>query len=114
MNYREIKRNLKADAADILALPTTAPTNGETVYDDGEGNILASFYLGSTLSLDPCGRYHHFLSPNGLTARCERYWENLERAAEELGLSITSGEGDPCDVFVVRWLRDSRGDDDGQ
>ena len=114
MNYREIKRNLKADAQSILSIPTTEPTNGETVYDDGEGNILASLYLGSVFSLDPCGRYHHIFSPNHLSARCERYWENLERAADELGLSIDSGEGDPCDVFVVRWLRDSAGDDDGQ
>jgi len=57
-------------------------------------------YLGSFLSLDPCGRFHHFLSPNGITEKCERYWENMNSAAEELDCWIASGEGDGCDVFL--------------
>lgn len=78
------------------------------VYDDGQGNVVASLYLGSTTYLDPCGRYHHaVISPNGLTDRCVRFWESLERQLERRGLSLTSGEGSGDDNFAERWLRDS-------
>jgi hypothetical protein len=97
--------------ADILnALPTDVEL-GETgesyIYEDYDGNVIASVYLGSSLSLDPCGRYHHILSPNGVTQRCIAFWESLERQIEKRGLSLTSGEGDPLDTYVERWLRDS-------
>ena len=59
-----------------------------------------SMFLGSYMYLDPCGRYHHFLSPNGFTRNCERFWENMESVAEELGMWIESGEGDPTDIFL--------------
>lgn len=58
-----------------------------------------SAYLGSFMALDPCGRYHHCLSPNGVTSRCEAYWGALEKAADRLGGWIESGEGDPTDIF---------------
>lgn len=64
---------------------------------DGDGKRLE--FLGTVMALDPCGRYHHCLSPNGVSSRCEAYWEALERAAERLGGWIENGEGDPCDVF---------------
>jgi len=70
----------------------------ETV-EDWEGNRYRSIYLGSYMSLDPCGRYHHVLSPNKVSSRCERYWEALEKAAERLGGWIESGEGDPTDIY---------------
>lgn len=70
----------------------------ETVEGDGD-ETYRSIYLGSFLSLDPCGKYHHVLSPNGVTEDCEEYWENLEKAATELGGWIQSGEGDPLDTF---------------
>ncbi|MBW1953645.1 MAG: hypothetical protein JRI66_11280 [Deltaproteobacteria bacterium] len=69
---------------------------------DYEGRPYWSAYIGSYMSLDPCGRYHHVLSPNGASARCERYWEALERAAEKLGGWIESGEGDPTDIYFCQ------------
>jgi hypothetical protein len=64
-----------------------------------------SIYLGTATSLDPCGRYHHMLSPNGSTKRCEAYWESLERQLEKRGLSLTSGDGDALDQYAVE-MRD--------
>jgi hypothetical protein len=58
-----------------------------------------SAYIGSYMSLDPCGRYHHCLSPNGATSRCEAFWEALEKAADRLGGWIEGGEGDPTDIY---------------
>ena len=87
MTFKEIKQSLKASIVDME----------ETENMDGEQ--IKTVFLGSYISLDPCGRYHHILSPNGYSARCERFWNSLERAAEELGGWIESGEGDPTDIF---------------
>lgn len=60
-----------------------------------------------------------------LNAQCERcggcgsheahddevFWEMLEKEAEAHGYSIMSGEGDPCDTFVVEY-RDIPDDED--
>ncbi len=73
----------------------------ETI-EDMEGNNVMSIYLGSFMSLDPCGKYHHFISENGITQECEEYWENLDKAADNLGGWITSGEGDPTDIFFEK------------
>jgi hypothetical protein len=67
---------------------------------DMEGNDIQSVYISSFLTLDPCGRYHHAISPNGLTQRCINYWESLDKAAYKLGCWIESGEGDPTDIFL--------------
>lgn len=66
--------------------------NGDSTYN--------TVYLGSFLSLDPCGRYHHVLSNNGLTRKCENFWARLERATNEIGAWIESGEGNALDVFL--------------
>ena len=58
-----------------------------------------SVYIGSFLSLDPCGRYHHVLSPNGVTKNCMQFWESLDKVASQLGGWIESGEGDPLDQY---------------
>jgi len=63
-----------------------------------------SSYIGSFMSLDPCGRFHHILSPNGATVKCERFWASLESVATELGGYIEAGEGDPTDIFFSKDL----------
>lgn len=67
--------------------------------DDDDGNRCKSVYIGSFMGLDPCGRYHHIISPNGITKRCEQFWDSLEKVAGELGGCITCGEGDPTDIY---------------
>lgn len=66
---------------------------------DGMDGEYLSYFLGSYLSLDPCGRYHHVLSLNGVTKKCENYWQRLEKAADEVGGWISSGEGNALDIF---------------
>ena len=80
--------------------------HGDVYVYEEDNMFFARIYLGSVFSLDPCGRYHHFLSPNGVTKRCEAFWESLDHQLEKRKLSLVSGEGDPCDCFIVRWLRD--------
>jgi len=69
------------------------------VSENEDGENIKSIYIGSYMSLDPCGKYHNFLSPNGVTEECKKYWENLEKAALNLNGFITSGEGDPTDIY---------------
>lgn len=88
MNRRELRKSLKA------LIP------GMTVVKAAHGEeARRSVYLGCYMDLDPCGRYHHFLSPNGATRRCEAFWERLNDTAEELGGWIEAGEGDPTDIY---------------
>ena len=70
-----------------------------TMEKDEDGNRY--LYLGSVFSLDPCGRYHNVISPNGATESCGAFWETLEAEASRHGFSIVGGEGDPTDVYVV-------------
>ena len=87
MNMTEIKQFLESHIKDAI---------GQT---DGDGRTFKSVYLGSFMKLDPCGRYHHMLSPNGITKRCEQFWESLEKVAEDLHGAISSGEGDQTDIY---------------
>jgi len=86
MTLKELKQYLKAELPEL--------------EDMGDGKL--STYLGTVQSLDPCGKYHHLLSPNGMEPEdnCERYWSNLESAAESLNAWIENGDGDPCDVYL--------------
>ena len=96
MTKKEIKREMKR----ILEEDTFEECSD--MFDDGR---YESMYLGSYMSLDPCGRYHHIISPHGATSKCARYWENLETCAEELGAWIESGEGDPTDIYLCRGVK---------
>jgi hypothetical protein len=96
MNYKEIKTELARIKND--------PKNWEIIdFEDGEGQYMSNF-LGTFMSLDPCGKYHHFLSPNGITKKCERFWINMESACNSLQMWIEPGEGDPCDIFLCKTI----------
>ncbi len=81
--------------------------NMEFVPGQYGGDARMSIYLGSYLSLDPCGRYHHILSLNGATKKCEAYWARLDKAADEVGGWIESGEGDPTDIYFSMPIPDT-------
>ena len=69
------------------------------IHDERNEDSYYSNYLGSYMSLDPCGKYHHILSINGASRSCEMFWDNLNKAADDLNGWIEGGEGDPTDVF---------------
>lgn len=95
MNKRQIKKFLK---------DVTENATWESVDDIWNESKYQTIYLGSFMYLDPCGKYHHILSPNGIKVRCERFWENLDDIAENMGMWIESGEGDPTDIFLCKSL----------
>ena len=78
-----------------------------------EGEVVTvayrTVYVGSFMSLDPCGKYHHVISPNGITDECERFWEELEAELDNRGLSLECGEGDPTDIFATEYRTGDEG-----
>lgn len=90
---RELKRWLKSLIPDMVTC--------EGFMSD---EPYKSIYIGSFMYLDPCGRYHHIISPNGVTNRCIAFWERLDYVASELGGWIESGEGDPMDIYFYMGL----------
>lgn len=94
MNKQDMKKALKGFIPQMEHVdPYSSPDMSE------QTGAYKSVYLGSFMALDPCGRYHHLISPNGITNRCMAYWEQLEACASELGGWVESGEGDPTDIF---------------
>lgn len=66
--------------------------------DDGQGNLTKSVFLGTVFAILPSGRYM-----SG-TTEDERFWADLEAVASEYNMSVESGEGDPCDIFLVKQI----------
>lgn len=85
------------DAEDITEWYLTEP-------EDFEDTRVLSFFWGKWMNLDPCGRYHHFLSPNGVKPECEAYWTDLDEAMDDVNFDgcVHVGDGDPTDIFIIR------------
>ena len=64
-------------------------------------------YLGSILSIMPSGKYYMPWACSNVTeeeaAKDEAFREALESEAEEAGLSLESGEGNPLDMFAFEY-----------
>jgi len=72
---------------------------GEQCYE-GDHQV----YLGSCLNLSPSGKYYTPFACSNVTEaeahRDEAWYAALDLAAEKHGLFVTSGEGDPTDIFI--------------
>lgn len=90
-------------------------------YSKWTGCWTATLYLGRVYNFDPCGKYHHLLSPNGVQKRCIFAWEEFEQAIEKLGMATVSNEGDPTELYATYVIGDpearyieQKGEDDVQ
>lgn len=102
MNKREMKKALKSM---IPNMEVVGGLYGEDSYKE--------VYLGSCFDLDPCGRYHHIISPNGVKKSCINYWERLYKAADELNGWIQPGEADSTDIyFCMGYEKEEEGTDE--
>lgn len=76
----------------------------EESVEDECGNKVKALFLGSVFSLTPSGKYYTPWACGNVdeeeAKEDEEWWEALEKKAEENGLYITSGEGDPTDIIV--------------
>jgi len=96
MTYKQLKAELKR------VIKKAEKEGSFYRYVNENGDDSESIFLGDFMSLDPCGKYHCVIVPNEPTKRCERFWNNFHKVAEELGGYITSSEGDFCDVMFER------------
>jgi hypothetical protein len=68
------------------------------------GREERSVFLGTCFALAPSGKYYQPWACGNVTEKeaelDEKYYEALEAEANDHGYAITSGEGDPCDIFA--------------
>lgn len=78
--------------------------NKETfTYDDDLKSYVRQIYIGTVFSWVPSGKYYAPWSTNVTEAEVEKDQAWFDTVTEDLakrGLFLTSGEGDPCDLFV--------------
>lgn len=64
-------------------------------------------FLGTVFSLYPSGKYYTPYACSNVTpeeAEADAEWlEQQEQEAVKYGLTIESGEGDPCDLFAAEY-----------
>ena len=73
---------------------------------DEEGDLVGYSLLGTVFQIMPSGKYWTFWACSNTTQR-ERikdtaFSEALNAVTEEHGYWIELGEGDPCDLFIVK------------
>lgn len=95
MTKREIRREIRRIRCEGEWYPHSDTMNDYPYW---------ACFIGSYMAVDPCGRYHHCLSPNGVTKRCTHFWTALEDVADELKMWIESGEGNATDIYLCRPL----------
>lgn len=117
MNKRQIKRQARELIKSAMRDLRTAE-----VYDDLDGNKVKSEFLGTVFYIMPSGKYYQpFACSNvDVCGRCkgdgcdycgglgsrEAYEDSLmdeylQEYANKAGAWVESGEGDPCDLFLV-------------
>ncbi len=85
-----------------------AVNDPENQYDDEDGNLVGSVFLGTVFALYPSGKYYTPWACSNVTedeadADAE-YAELLEAEADAAGGWVESGEGDPCDIFFCKTI----------
>lgn len=74
-------------------------------FDPDSGQNIGICFLGTVFAIMPSGKYWTVWA-SGNVDRLEQikdsaYTEALSAVAEQYGLSIESGEGNPCDLFAI-------------
>lgn len=85
----------------------------EQPQEDPCGNTVKLVYLGSVMNITPLGKYYTAWANSNVTEaeaeKDEEWWEDMEAAAEKHGLFVSSGEGDPTDVFIGLTVEEEEG-----
>jgi hypothetical protein len=79
------------------------------VYEDDDGNMVGSCYIGSILSLAPSGKYYTFWTSNQTAKdviKDEAFFKALEELADKNDMYLSSGEGDLCDLYLQATIAD--------
>lgn len=75
--------------------------------DDPERNEVRRVFLGTVFTLCPSGKFYTPWACSNVTEaeaqEDERWYEQANAELEAAGLSLESGEGDPCDLFAAEY-----------
>ena len=78
--------------------------NSDYIREDESGIKAVEVFIGTVFALTPSGKYYvPWASSNVTDEEAEKdaaWYEALEELCSEHGLYLTSGEGDPCDLFI--------------
>lgn len=90
-----------------------AEIEASDTIEDECGNEVKSVYLGSVFSLSPSGKYYTPFASSNVTVkeaeRDEEWYAALEKTAEQHGLFIESGQGDPTDIIASKLVEGKAG-----
>jgi hypothetical protein len=103
-HYREEIGSWDWAAIKAHALANITSENPDEESDDAVG----STYLGSVFALTPSGKFYMPWTSNQTRSdetRDGAWWDALDEIADEHGMWIEQGEGDPCDVFACTMVR---------
>ena len=87
----------------IKALALTNYDDESDYFDQHDGERVGSCLLGTVFDLAPSGKYSMPWTSNQTdedVSEDEKFYDALDKVAEEQGMFIESGEGDPCDIFA--------------
>jgi hypothetical protein len=79
--------------------------------------LVGMEFLGTVFALTPSGKYYMPWCTNVTEEEADQdslWFEALESIAETHGLTIESGEGDPCDIFAALYMPNDGKDEDGE
>lgn len=74
--------------------------------NDGPDGFSVRLYIGSVMNIYPSGKYYMPWSTNvteAEAAKDEAFGNAFEKAAAKFNIYLQSGEGDPTDLFLVRY-----------
>lgn len=75
-------------------------------YEDDYGQWIQSTYIGTVFSEFPSGKYYMPWACGNVTkweAECDEIWrERAEEELETIGACMISGDGNPCDLYIMR------------
>jgi hypothetical protein len=99
-----------------IVTATQIASKGDRFCSEGcdDGGHVGSYYLGSVLSLTPSGKFYMPWTTNQTADDVERdarWYAALEAVATKMGGWIENGEGDPTDLYFLRyWPTPERND----
>jgi len=79
--------------------------------DDQDGCIVKRVFLGTVFDLAPSGKYYMPYACSNVTEEeameDERWYEQADAELDTINAYMVSGEGDPCDLFAERFVRET-------
>lgn len=105
MRIKDIRENARAVIGDAVSSSTWEPYNNGDYYPTTDEKFEAT-YLGTVFALLPSGKYYTPFACSNITEKeamqDEIWYQEAQKEADKHNCWLENGEGDPCDLFLVR------------